>query len=736
MRTAVLLCASLAAPALAWAQDATPFVTQLRLPAREAVRDVMAWRTAGGIAVARADLEALDIVVPADAGERIDLGAIPGLSFSEHAADVAIVLDCRGACLAPQRLQTTSARPALDRASGAYLNYDIEAQWLDGQSARASSILEAAAFGGWGLIESSAVALAGGEDRITRLETRWTIDDPARRLRFRIGDATFVGAAEAPMRFAGIQIGRHFGLEPSFVTYPTALIGGEAGAASTVELYVDGALRAREQVAAGPFVFDNAPLVSGGGQAQIVITDVAGRQQIISRSFFVSSALLRPGLSDWAVSIGAERLAFGADDAAYGDDFAAARYRLGLTRALTAEAALDLSGARSVGQAGVTFADARIGQLRASYARGEDGGASTLSWFQDADSWSIGVQGDQRDAGFRALGLGESTLRQSLAGHLSIEFGAAGYATLTAASVEFDSHEDARTVTLSYSPRLDGASLSARIVYTEREENDLAFALTLTTALSGDVSASAGYGEDRHGPTYRAALQRAPDYEGGLGWRVRAIEGRRSYAEAALSRRGGLGDSVVQIARSDGVTGVRAGHGGSLGVIDGHVFAAPPVRGGFALVDAGASGVLVLRDRFPAGITGLRGRTVITGLRPYEANAIAIRADDLPFDRTPSQTELSATPAEGAGVIVRFDRETERLQESRVVFADASPPPRGAVLVRPRDGARFPIGAQGRIVLRGARSGDIVHLDLDARCTARADEAAADHGLTLVCTTA
>jgi hypothetical protein len=64
LRTAVLLAVSLAAPALAWAQDAAPFVTQLRLPARGAAIDVVAWRGAGGVEVARADLERLSIAAP------------------------------------------------------------------------------------------------------------------------------------------------------------------------------------------------------------------------------------------------------------------------------------------------------------------------------------------------------------------------------------------------------------------------------------------------------------------------------------------------------------------------------------------------------------------------------------------------------------------------------------------------------------------------------------------------
>jgi len=736
MRTAVLLCISLAAPALAWAEDAAPFVTQLRLPARQAAIDVMAWRTSDGIEVTRADLMRLQIVLPEGAGERIALSAVPGLAYTESAGDAAVILTC-SACLTPQRIDDAQVRRAVDQARGAYINYDLDAQWLEREDPELSSVAEAAVFGRWGLFETSWVAAtAGAAEGVTRLETRWTRDFPDQRLRLRVGDATTLSAGNAPLRFAGMQIGRHFGLEPSFITYPTALISGEAASASTVELYVDGALRAREQVEAGPFVFDNAPLVSGGGEAQLVITDVAGRQQIVSRPFFVSTSLLRPGLSDWAVSIGAEREDFGFDSNSYGETFLAARYRLGLTPTLTAEAALDWSDSTPTAQAGFSFASVELGQIRVSHARTEEAGASEFAWFQDLNAWSWGLQADVRDEGFQTLGLGESNLRRSYASTVSVDLDALGAASLTAASVEFFDLEDARTFTLSYEPRFVEGSLAARIIYTERRESEVAFALTYTASLNDDISAGAGYDENSRGASYRASLQRAPNYDGGLGWRVRASEGRRSYAEAALSLRGRFGDSSAQIARAGGIVGIRFGHVGSFGVIESHIFAAAPIRGGFALVDAGAPDIGVLRDRFQSADTGAGGRVIITGLRPYDANIIAIRADDFPFDRTPAQTESIATPAEGAGVVVRFDHQTERLIETNVLLSDETTPPRGAVLVRSRDGARFPVGANGRVVLRGAQVGDVLQLDGDARCTARADEAAAEHGLLLECSVA
>jgi outer membrane usher protein len=344
----------------------------------------------------------------------------------------------------------------------------------------------------------------------------------------------------------------------------------------------------------------------------------------------------------------------------------------------------------------------------------------------------VGVQSEARDERFRPLGRQSSDLRRSVAGNVSVELGGFGAAALTAASIDFFDAADARTFTLSYSPRLGDGALSARVIYTEREDSDLAFGLTFTAALSGDVSASAGYDQNRRGASYRASLQRAAAYDGAVGWRARASVGRRRYAEFAARRRGRYGESVAQVARAGNVLGARLGHGGSIGVVEGRGFVAPPIRGGFALVDVGAAGVRVERDRFVAGVTNTAGRVVLTDLRPYDANVIAIRADDLPFDQTPAATQARISPAHGAGVLVHFTEDTGQLIETHALVG-AHPATRGSVLVRRRDGARFPVGSQGRVVLRGARAGDIVELDLDRRCSARADIEAAADGLALQC---
>lgn len=730
MLTARLLCfcASLLLAAPAFAQDA-PFVTQLRLAARGTVSDTFAWRTADGIEVDASTLQALGISTPG-AG-RIQLRAIPGLTYVEDEASSAIEISCTMRCYAAQRLAPEPSETLpLSRDSGGYLNYDLDLQWLNESKLTPAGVVEGVLFGRLGLLETSWLAHDG---RTMRLESRWTLDLPQRGLRMRVGDSTRYGVGGAPVRFGGVEIGRNFGLTPSMITYPTPTLAGEAQTASMVEIYVDGALRAREQVAAGPFVLEHAPVVSGGGQAQLVVTDLLGREQIISRPFFVSTTMLRAGLSDWSLAAGAERRAYGMHDTRYGRGFAAGRYRRGITNALTLETAAEVSDGQATGEMGIAFADALLGQMRVTRAEGDAGAATTAAWYRDNRAWSAGVQWESRETPRDVFG-GESRLRESVAANASATLGNYGDVSLTAAQARFVDQPQARTLSLAYTP--DRSGLSFRLLYSEHEEETLAFGVSYSLSLRGDVSAHTDLEIEERGATYRAGMQRSPHGQRGFGWRARMSAGAHERVEVSGAYSSAFGESVTQAAYVEGMSGFRLGHAGSVGWIERTAFVGPPIRGAFALVDVGVADAGVTRDRLRIGATGRDGRVLATNLRPYDVNTIGVEVDDLPLDRAPASASVRVSPVERGGVIVQFAEARERMIETRVRYANGSAPLRGAVLVRLRDGARFPVGSDGRVVLLGASDGDVLQLEGDARCSARGDDAAADSELTLVCAAA
>lgn len=726
-RLCLLLCVSVPSISTAAAEDM--FVTQLRLPARGVSRDVFAWRDGGEIYVAREDLNALSIAPAGDAA-RVRLSSIAGLSFSEDNAGAAITLTCTADCFAPQRLGTPMVDPSVDAAPwGAYVNYDLAAQWIEGGDRQFASVMEATVFGPAGRFETGWLA----DRRVVRLETRWTMDYPDQRLRLVVGDASAPGIGGGMLRLGGIQLGRRFELAPGMITHPTPMLSGEAESASTVELYIDGALRAREQVQAGPFIVDEGPFITGAGEAQLVVTDALGRQQVIARPFFISADMLRPGLSDWSIAVGAVREEFIVDNFSYGAAAALGRYRLGVTPFLTLESALEI-GERGSAEIGAVFATPIIGQVRVTHARGESGGAASVAWFRDARVWSFGVQAETREAGFATLTRDGAGPRQSAAAHLNLQIGGAGALAFTAAAADYDAQPDARTLSLAYTPDwFDGASLRFRLAYTERTRAELAFGMSFSLALPGGPNTGYGAEWDRRGASYRVGAQSPAPPEGGFGWRARSVSGVQQRVELTANHTGPVGESAAQAVRFDDGLAARFSHAGAVGWIDGYRFAGAPVRGAFALIDVGAPDVEVTRDGLGVGRSGRDGRVLAANLRPYEVNAIGIETDNLPFDRAPAGTQMRVTPREGAGVVVRFDNVEERLQETQARFADGAPAPRGAILLRARDGARFPVGRDGRVVIAGAAVGDVVTLQGQPQCVASANPADARGGLTLMC---
>lgn len=728
-RLSTLLCASAAlAAGSAYAQDSDVFVVQLRLPARAISLDVFAARTSDGVAAPGSALAQMGIAAP-DSDDLVPLSSIEGLSYEEAPGEGAIIITCTMGCFQRQHLNLASreapAQVTSNSSSGGYLNYEAELQWIEDGGAHASGIVEGALFGRWGLIASSWLGQSGDNARLTRLETSWTIDRPQHGIRARFGDSVLIGATGAPVRFGGLQVGRYFGLTPSLITYPTPALTGEAESASTVELYVDGVLRARSNVEAGPFVIDHAPVVSGAGEAELVVTDVLGRQRTITRPFFVSTSMLRRGLSDWSAVLGVRRHAYGLESGRYGDALAALRFRHGLTDSLTLEGAVEAGGNVSTFQGGLSGASTHFGQAHISHAVNHDGSFTSAAWYHDGRVVSFGVQAERRDGNFTALGQrGADSFRQSAAGNLTLDLGDLGAMTLTAAQIEFDDEPRTRTLTLSYAPDFADGAISFRLIHTDRDQSELAAGVSLSFSLSGDVSAYASAEHDRRGTSYRMSAHRAAEHDR-FGWRARAAVGATERAEVAALARSALGDTIAEAGVANGVGGVRVRHAGSVGWIENVAFAGRRIDSGFVLVDSGAPNVSVARNRLDAGETGADGRRLVTNLQPYRVNTISINADDLPLDRAPAVPLQHVSVAQGAGALVRFTDAEERISETRIIFADGGAPPRGAVLTRARDQRRFPIGSNGRIVIQGAQSGDVLAL---GDCLAAADDNALSVG--------
>ncbi|MGE0830562.1 MAG: fimbria/pilus outer membrane usher protein, partial [Hyphomonadaceae bacterium] len=717
--------AGIAAPAYLEAAHAEEaFVADFRLPARGAQVEALAWRADGDVLVARETLTALGIIAPDEA--RVFLSRIEGLSYREDASEAAIIIACTAACFAAQAITRDAPRAELTPASpGGFFNYDLIASAAVEESVLAGAF-ELGLFNASGFGEQTFIAESQGG--LTRLDTHWTFDQPDARVRHRIGDSfTRGGAGAAPVRFGGVQIARDFSLDPGYSPYPLPTFDGAAETPSTIDLYVDGALRMRERVDAGPFTITDAPIVAGAGLAQIVVRDALGRETISTQPFYTSPTLLRPGLSDFSLALGALRENYAQASFDYGRGFASAFYRRGITHQLTAEARLDAGADFSHAGFGVSWGHYALGQIDAGVAYteadGEDGESIRIGWQRPGRGFSIGAEIEAASEDFQPLGAprGEPPPSLRAAASLGRDLGGYGSFSLVGSLIDARDEADVQTLSANYqAPSLGFGALMLNAFYVDDgEEPFLAVGARFSLTLANHTNAGGGveYADDRL--SARLGARRAAPQDGGLGWRASASLGDIDRADAGLLYLGAYGEGALEASYGGDQFGARAQYAGGLAWVGGALHAGRTVRESFALVEVGAAHIGILRDRRRIGESDLRGRLMVVGLRAYERNRIGIALDEAPMGVEIVDDEIFVTPRARSGVLVRMPLRFGAAGEARVMDAAGAALPAGAMLVRASDGARFPVGGEGRVYLSGVDADDLLTLEGAQSCAVR-----------------
>ncbi|MET0182194.1 MAG: fimbria/pilus outer membrane usher protein, partial [Caulobacterales bacterium] len=239
--------------------------------------------------------------------------------------------------------------------------------------------------------------------------------------------------------------------------------------------------------------------------------------------------------------------------------------------------------------------------------------------------------------------------------------------------------------------------------------------ISLSIPLGRDLSSSASVDTRRGGRLYRAGFQGATR-SNNIDWRARMSAGRIERYDLGAIMRSNAGETAMHASRVDNHNGVRIGHAGSIGLIEGQRFSGRTIEGAFALVDAGAPNVAISRNHFDLGRTNARGVLLATNLRPYEINTISIDPDDLPLDRAPANADRRIAPREGAGTLLKFEEAAARVIDTIARLMDGTPAPYGGMLVREKDGERFPVGRDGLVTLIGDEPGDDYELNGQIPC--------------------
>ena len=277
----------------------------------------------GMIGATRSDLESLGLRseaarAPAD---MVMLNEIPTLKYSyeERKQEIRITVD--DAYLLPHVFDlhgTSGAGRASPQAGwGVVLNYDLF-ESLNREPVSqlfafrgASLTLDMRAFSPFGTFTQSAIvsSVANSGTQVVRLNSFYRVSDYDRLISWTVGDTINGGLSwTRPIRIGGMQAQRSFLLRPDLITMPLPNLGGSAAVPSTVDVYVNNTRTFSQDIGSGPYMLTNIPMVTGAGNAEVVVRDASGHETATSVPFYGSAALLVPGLSSWSMETGLPRL--------------------------------------------------------------------------------------------------------------------------------------------------------------------------------------------------------------------------------------------------------------------------------------------------------------------------------------------------------------------------------------------------------------------------------------------
>jgi len=603
-------------------------------------------------------------VIQIDGQAFAPLDAVPGISFRIDKGAQQLQIDVPVESFEASLLSGAPASlPPSEAAQTAFLNYDLSLQHA-GHSTVGAAFFETGLSGRLGLFENSFTIgnNAQGHD-IIRLDTFAIHDDPSGLTRLTLGDTlTHISTWEQPVRFGGLKWGTDFSLQPGFLAFPTPTFNGQAQLPSNVQLYVNNVLNYQGQVQQGPFTLNRLPVVSGAGDVAVVVKDALGVEHRILSSYYVSTNLLRQGLSDFSVEAGAERHNYGRQSFDYGPLFVAGSYRYGLSSTLTIETRGEASTKTQDAGGAVAAVIGEAGEIglagSASTTRGLGSGylyrvfASRVS-----QHWSLTASYEHRSQDYLQLGLDPRLERPRETLQLSGGFNGRRLGSLSANISYLRLSDGTRTRVWSstYGRQLGKLGyLNAFLLRSDsnggRPDTTVGASLSIAFGTRGTAFAQI----DNHNRRLESQLN-LPD-DKGWGYRLVASQGQNSQQQAELNYRGRAIDLSGAVERFDGQTDERFLASGSFILSGTSVLPARRLDSSFAIVDVGngEKGVRVYQENRLIGATNGSGIAVVTNLRPYESNRISVSPNDLRLQSVIANDNLVVVPRYLSGVKANF----------------------------------------------------------------------------------
>jgi outer membrane usher protein len=638
----------------------------------------------GTLSSSAAELKQIGLRIPSDLADyvEISLDALPGVQYRYDEAPQTIHFTAAANAQLPTLIEAQAIAPTPHPTRpplGGTINYTLFASATGARNSlrfqNLSGEFQTRAFGPFGLVENSFIGRIGSNPAFVRLDSTYTYQDPAGLWTAQAGDLVSGGFSwTRPIRMAGIQIHRDFGLRPDLITIPLPTLRGTAATTSTLDLYIDQVKTLSTTIPQGPYAIERPPMLLGSGQAQVVVRDALGRETVSTTPFYASPDLLAPGLTDYSLEAGFARRSYGTVSNDYDGLLAlSASYRRGIFPWLTLQAHGETAGSLILLGGGAIAKVGNIGLLSmvtaASRTSNHSGALLDVSFESRSPFLSLMVRtqrtvGDYEDlASWTAElppnpGINRRIFDQPKAlDQAAISFPLPWSRSSLGASYVHVSRTDgekSQIAGLSFTQDFGRLSFFTNAMRDFDDKHSTYLFAGLSIPLGHGLTATAG-ATDGHGTKsgYVEASRQGSDEPGTLNWSARASAGQETEAYG-ITR---YATSVAQFEGTgvyrDGTYSVTAMMEGGLSTIANEgVYATKRLDDAFAVVDVGAPNVTILRENRNAGVTNRNGKLLIPDLTPFVVNRLALDPSGLPVDAEVSETEATVTPYSRAGSLV------------------------------------------------------------------------------------
>ena len=600
---------------------------------------------------------------PIEGSDAVSLKSLaPLLTYVLDQNNLTLDLTVQPALFKPHVVETRVPRPTdlvYSRDNTAFLNYAFTSPSLH----NFTFFGEAGATIGSGLLYSAFSRSTSG--RLIRGLTNFTYDDVPRLRRWTVGDAVITApeALGGSAIMTGVTVSRNFGLDPYFLRFPAMDLAGTAATPSQVDVYVNGVLVGRHDVAPGPFSLRDVPVAAGAGTTQIVIRDAFGRQTTASTNYYYSTNLLNRGLSEYLYSAGVIRERFGITSFSAGDPAAIAFHRIGISDSLTvggrAEASRQLFSGGPVVDFQSPIGEWRVGAA-ASTDHGTTGAAGELGYRYIARRFGFGATARKYSDDYATLSSpavsNHPLLDATIFGSVSNRFGSltAQWNKLTLR----DGGDLARaTLGLSVPIASRGALIGSVTAVDEngKRHNEYFAGASFTLGFTTSASVSFGSSGDGHQATI-AEVQRSLPIGTGYGYRLQTqvdeAGHRIDLGAVQYQTEFGRYEIAKDVAGQDRPT---ISASGAIVYADRTIHFAQPIQESYALVQIpGVDNVRVYSSNQLVGRTDSHGNILVPKLLAYYGNPLHIEDKDVPMTYEVGEIEKTVAPPYRGGAIVVF----------------------------------------------------------------------------------